>query len=150
MEINIEQLKKEGSQFFEEIIAYKDRETNDVLIESVDKVEAKGNALLIDENEFHISIQYIAYVKYLDARNLNPLKLKFEFSDDIIFTSDSRKAENFELEYFEGDTIFLDDILFDLTCVRIPLNYSEDDSGQIIKESELEIENKPFADIFNK
>ncbi|WOO86612.1 hypothetical protein RZE82_05725 [Mollicutes bacterium LVI A0039] len=150
MRIDIEQLKDEGSVTVSSSLNFAGRETHDVLIESVEEVKATATALMIEAGEYHVSVDYTAHVKYLDARNLNPLDLTFDFHEDIIFSSDFQKAEEFELEYFEGDEIVLDELLFALTCVSIPLNYSEDESGSIKKESDSQFENKPFADIFNK
>ncbi len=150
MRIDIEQLKDEGSVTVSEVLSFEGKETYDVLIQSVDKVEATATAIDMDNGEYHVSVDYTASVKYLDARNLKPLDLTFDFHDDIIFSSDFQKAEEFELEYFEGDEIVLDELLFALTCVGLPLNYSEDETNSIRKESEAQYENKPFADIFNK
>lgn len=150
MRIDIEQLKDEGTLTISEVLSFTGKETYDVLIQSVDKVEASATAIDMDNGEYHVNVNYTAHVKYLDARNLKPLDLTFDFNDDIIFTSDFQKAEEFELEYFEGEEIELDELLFALTCVSLPLNYSEDESGSIKKESETQYENKPFADIFNK
>ncbi len=150
MRIDIEQLKEDGNLTVSEVLSFKGKETFDALIESVDTVEATATAMDMDNNEYHVSVDYTAHVRYLDARNLNPLNLTFDFHDDIIFSSDFQKAEEFELEYFEGEEIVLDEILFALTCVSLPLNYSEDATGSIKKESEAQYENKPFADIFNK
>ncbi len=150
MRIDIEQLKDEGTLTISEVLSFTGKETFDVLIQSVDKVEATATAIDMENGEYHVTVNYTAYVKYLDARNLKPLDLTFDFSDDIIFTSDFQKAEEFELEYFEGEEIELDELLFALTCVSLPLNYSEDETGTIKKESETQYENKPFADIFNK
>lgn len=150
MRIDIEQLKEDGNLTVSEVLSFKGKETHDVLIQSVDKVEATATAMDMDNDEYHVSVDYTAHVTYLDARNLKPLNLTFDFHDDIIFSSDFQKAEEFELEYFEGEEIVLDELLFALTCVSMPLNYSEDETGSIKKESESQYENKPFADIFNK
>ncbi len=150
MRIDIDKLKEEGLITVSEVLSFEGKETYDVLIKSVDRVEATASAIDMDNGEYHITLTYKAFVKYLDARNLKPLDLTFDFQDDVIFSSDFQKAEEFELEYFEGDEIVLDELLFALTCVSLPLNYSEDETGSIKKESEAQYENTPFADIFNK
>lgn len=149
MIIDIEQLKEEGSLSINDTMDFSDREVEDALIERINSVKVNVNAIDMENDEYHLSIDYSASVKYLDARNLKPLDLTFDFHDDVVFSSDFQKAEEFELEYFEGEEIVLDDLIFALSCVSIPLNYSEDNSGKIKKESELQFENKPFADIFN-
>ncbi len=150
MKINVEDLKQQQTITISEKISFDGRDTKDALIKNVNFVDVNMTAIVIEEDEFHLTIDYVADVKYLDCRNLKPLDLRFDFHDDIIFSSHSQKAEEFEFEYFEGDEIELDDLLFDLTCVRIPVSYSEDNDSDIKKESELQFENKPFADIFNK
>ncbi len=148
MRIDIDQLKEEGTLVINEVLDFSNLETNDALVKSVRSVNATATAVDMGNNEYHITMDYTAEVNYLDARTLAPLDLTFDFHDDVIFSSDFQKAEEFELEYFEGDEIELDELLFALTCVRMPINYSEDGSDTIRKESEAQFENKPFADIF--
>ncbi len=150
MKIDIEKLNEQGTLYLSGSIDFSERETNDALVKCIKRVDVNINAIALDDGQYHVNLEYTPYVTYLDARNLNPLELTFEYKQDIIFSSDFQKAEEFELEYFEGEEIELTEIIFDLTCVSLPINYSEDESGTFLKESEDTNEYKPFAGIFNK
>lgn len=149
MKIDIRQLEEQGQVKVSEVIDYSIRDSKDVLIQKIKNVDIEAVAVNMGKKEYHITLDYVANVTYLDARSLRPLNLTFDFHDDVIFSSDFQKAEEFELEYFEGEEIFLDDLIFDLTCVSLPINYSEESEDTVIKEADSQYENKPFANIFN-
>lgn len=150
MKIDINLLKEERKISLQEKINMSNRDTNDALIKQINYIDAKVDAFMISSGEISIKASYVVNTNYLDARTLRELVLDFEYEEEMLFTTNRNKEIELSIDYVSVE-INLDDILFALALVNLPINYSLDENEKIIKESEMqEFVNRPFEEVFKK
>lgn len=150
MIINFEELKSKLYISDEFSVNYTDREVDDALLKKVHDVNVSFNAALVDTNEVHVNLDVKYNVDYLDARNLEPLNVDFNFQEEVLFTNDLQKAEELDIDTIE-DELDLSDLVWELILVSVPFNYSE--AKKLVTDEEVDLDNneqQPFANLFKK
>ncbi len=148
MLINFEELEKNKHISAEKTINFSDRETKDALLKQVNDVNVRYSAYIIEPKDVHVSLDVDFAVDYLDAKTLEPLKVNFNFNEEVLFTTDLQRANELEIEHFIEE-IDLTELIWELILVTVPYNYSENNSKNTITEQEAQ-EQTPFANLFNK
>lgn len=128
---------------------YSDIEIKDALVNEVTSAEIYAVAEKIGKEDYLIKIEYKPTIKYLDARSLKELTLYFQYEDEVMFSSDFKKAEELEIDYFE-ESIDLKQLILELIILNLPMNYSVEKPYNFYDESEEVIQKNPFAEIFEK
>ncbi len=148
MLINFEELEKRKHLSAEVQVDYSNRQTNDALLKRVNNAMVSYNAYIIEPKDVHISLNVDFNVDYLDAKTLDPLNVDFNFTEEVLFTTDLQRADELEIEHFV-DEIELTELVWELILVTVPYNYSENEAKNTITEEEAS-EQRPFANLFNK
>ncbi len=148
MLINFEELEKNKHKSAEKTINFSDRKTKDALLKQVNDVNVRYSAYIIEPKDVHVSLDVDFAVDYLDAKTLEPLKVNFNFNEEVLFTTDLQRANELEIEHFIEE-IDLTELIWELILVTVPYNYSENNSKNTITEQEAQ-EQTPFANLFNK
>ncbi len=148
MLINFEELEKNKHKSAEKTINFSDRKTKDALLKQVNDVNVRYSAYIIEPKDVHVSLDVDFAVDYLDAKTLDPLKVNFNFNEEVLFTTDLQRANELEIEHFIEE-IDLTELIWELILVTVPYNYSENNSKNTITEQEAQ-EQTPFANLFNK
>ncbi len=148
MLINFEELEKSKHLSAKVTTNFSDRDTRDALLKQVNDVQVEYSAYIIEPKDVHVSFTVDFNVDYLDAKTLEPLKVDFNFKEEVLFTTDLQRAEELEIEHFVEE-INLTELIWELILVTVPYNYSENNSERTITEQEAS-EQTPFANLFNK
>ncbi len=148
MLINFEKLQKDKHMSADVTLNFSDRDTEDALLKQVNDAHISFNAYIIEPKDVHVSFSVDFNVDYLDAKTLDPLKVDFNFDEEVLFTTDLQRAEEMEFEFFEEE-IDLTELIWALILVTVPYNYSENKSEHTISEVEAN-QQTPFANLFNK
>lgn len=146
MKIDIKNLIDKGSITINESIDFSSEEIADQLIEKILTIKVNCQAFAVNDYEFNLNLDYQVNLIYLDARDLKPLELSFNYSDNVMFTSDFQNAKDLDIDYVKEE-INIDELIFALAIVNLPINYSE---GKKLPPESVPIENKPFAKVFNQ
>lgn len=148
MLINFEELENSKHISVNTTTNFSDRDTRDALLKQVNDVNVEYNAYIIEPKDVHVSLDVKFNVDYLDAKTLDPLKVDFNFKEEVLFTTDLQRAEELEIDHFV-ENIDLTELIWELILVTVPYNYSENESKNTITE-EAATEQQPFANLFNK
>lgn len=148
MYLNLEKLKIDHVMTCSEQVDYSNREISEVLLKKINYANIFVDAYYVEPGDVHVSIEVEYNIQYLDAYTLDELNLTYDFSESIIFTSDLQRAEELDLDYIDSE-IDINELVFQLILVDVPLNYSENKDSSIKLESEINLDDTlPFADLF--
>lgn len=129
-------------------IDFSGRDLPDALAKKIILCEYDLHSFKIEEDEINLHLNVFASLDYFDARTLDLLTLEVSFEEDIPFSSNFEKSTELDIDYFE-DNLDLEELIFELILINVPLNYSENSNDLIKKEKDLDNTN-PFKEIFNK
>ncbi|MFV0247260.1 MAG: hypothetical protein ACK5HS_04970 [Mycoplasmatales bacterium] len=147
MRIDIVKLFEDGQIKQNEKIDFSTWKTSDALIKKIKDVDVDIDAIAINNDEFSINLEYVVNVIYLDANDLKELDLVFDYTDNLLFTINSEK-ESDEILFCENNEVLeIDQYVFELACLNLPLNYSKVKREYTPLDSE---NNNPFKDAFKK
>ncbi len=123
MYLSIKELYKSDILEFPINLDLSDFQINDVLIKKIKQVRGNLKVTLSGDDTVLLSFVLNYDVDYLDARTLEKLDLNFDLDDDIMLTSDVKKAEELDIDYVD-DEIDIKQLIGELILVNIPFNYS--------------------------
>ncbi len=150
MKILKEDIKGISDFLLEGSLDYKDYNTGDLLVKSIDLCDFKIQNLPLDGNMTLLKLEVKSIITYLDARSLKEIKMNIDFVEDIPFSFNENQSEEMDIDYF-GDELNLKHLIFELIMVNVPFNYSEDETSDVLSEDKFyEQSNQPFAKIFEK
>lgn len=135
--------------YLEDSLFFDDYKIEDALTEKILDCNFTLKSYPID-NGVLLDLDITAQVAYLDARTLNNIKLDININESIPFSFSKTQSEELDIDYFD-DELNLNDLVFELILVNIPLNYSEEKNSNVLTEDSFnENPNQPFKQIFKK